>query len=216
MMNFGRVADVSTLPRLGGAGVRVAILACMAIGVAEAPIDKAFARVAQEEADNQDGGGKHDPYADFLVKYVDWAKSIEAQGQQRGTPLNPEQLELAIRIGIQQPEKVRLVFVDEIPFPTHDADMRQVGESLGFIGSGVTNNAQAFGYTVWVRKGFVLDRPRLAHELVHVAQIERSASFGAYASAYIDQLRKFGHANMPLEREAYEANRKYGCKGNQG
>ncbi|MFB0612636.1 hypothetical protein [Aurantiacibacter poecillastricola] len=150
-----------------------------------------------------------DPQADFLARYIDWAKTIEASGQDRGTPLSSTQLELAREIGIEHPEKVRLVFVDAVPFPTHDEVMREVGEDLGFIGPGITNNAQAFGYTIWIRDGFALDRPGLAHELVHVAQIERSASFGDYVERYMQELSEHGHVDMPLEVEAYAANTKY-------
>jgi hypothetical protein len=85
--------------------------------------------------------------------------------------------------------------------------MRKIGEELGFVGPGITNNAQAFGYTIWVRNGFDLTWPLLAHELVHVQQIERNASFGAFVEKYMKQLMAHGHENMPLEVEAYEANR---------
>ncbi|TYC89683.1 hypothetical protein [Novosphingobium sp. BW1] len=154
-------------------------------------------------------GEQTDPHAEFLARYAAWAKGIETKGQARGTPLTAEQTDLARQIGIAHPEKVRLVHVEAVPFPTQDEAMRKMGESLGFIGPGITNNAQAFGYTIWVRDGFTLDRPSLAHELVHVAQIERSANFDAYVQRYMQELQTYGHAKMPLEVEAYEANRTY-------
>ncbi|WP_226631967.1 hypothetical protein [Novosphingobium profundi] len=166
-----------------------------------------FAATTNHEA--QVSGEKADTGAEFLAKYAAWAKGIEAEGQARGTPLTAEQTELARQVGIAHPEKVRLVHVEAVPFPTQDEAMRKMGESLGFIGPGITNNAQAFGYTIWVRDGFTLDRPSLAHELVHVAQIERSASFDAYVQRYMQELQTYGHARMPLEVEAYEANRTY-------
>ncbi|MCJ1961491.1 hypothetical protein [Novosphingobium mangrovi (ex Hu et al. 2023)] len=166
-----------------------------------------FAATTNHEA--QVSGKQADAHAEFLASYAAWAKGIEAEGQARGTPLTAEQFELARQVGIAHPEKVRLVHVETVPFPTHDEAMRKMGESLGFIGPGITNNAQAFGYTIWVRDGFTLDRPSLAHELVHVAQIERSASFDAYVQRYMQELQTYGHARMPLEVEAYEANRTY-------
>ncbi|UNU42132.1 hypothetical protein EAO27_04935 [Sphingopyxis sp. YF1] len=104
---------------------------------------------------------------------------------------------------------MRLVFVDEVPFPTDNPEIKLAGEKFGFIGPGITNNAQAFGYSVWIRNGFSLDRPRLAHELVHVMQIERSTGFAAYARQYVSELLQYGHEKSPLELEAYEANRRY-------
>ena len=167
--------------------------------------------VEESKAHNEVSDETAHPYSDFLEKYVDWARGIEAEGQKRGTPLTGKQIELAREIGIKRPENVRLIFVESVPFPTDDEAMRKIGEVLGFIGPDVTNNAQAFGYTIWVRNGYTLDRPKLAHELVHVLQIERSGNFSEFVKQYMMQLRTHGHWNMPLEIEAYEANEKYKC-----
>lgn len=145
----------------------------------------------------------------FMAYYVKWAEGVEARGQAAGTPLDPDQARLAAEIGIKHPEKVRIVFVDEVPFPTENPEIKLAGEKFGFVGPGIVNNAQAFGYTIWVRNGFTLDRPRLAHELVHVMQIERSSSFAAYVGQYVSELIQYGHEKSPLELEAYEANRRY-------
>lgn len=161
------------------------------------------------DASRQVSAEPDSPYAAFLARYVEWVETIEVEGQARGVALTPKQIELAARIGIEHPEKVRLVYVNEVPFPSDDPQMRKVGEQLGFVGTGITNNAQAFGYTVWVRDGFDLTWPLLAHELVHVQQIERNSSFGAFVEKYMKQLMAYGHETMPLEVEAYEANRIY-------
>ncbi|MXP10357.1 hypothetical protein [Pseudoblastomonas halimionae] len=186
-------------------GIRTALSACalFAAGMLSACHTLADERIASSQDEQRNAA------AAFLAKYVAWAKLIEVQGQERGVPLTPAERRLAAEVGIARPDKVRLVYVDAVPFPADDPEMRAVGESMGFIGPGVINNAQAFGYTIWVRRGFTLDTPLLAHELVHVAQIERSASFGAYAERYMRELMEFGHTGMPLEIEAHEANRKY-------
>lgn len=212
-MRFGGGAGVAPIRRLRRTGLRAVVSAGAAIAVALLATDPAFASAGQGEAGKQAPAGQDDPYGDFLANYVEWARSIEAEGQERGTPLTSNQIELASQLGIEHPEKVRLVFVDAVPFPTEDAKMRAIGETLGFIGPGVTNNAQAFGYTIWVRNGFTLDRPGLAHELVHVEQIERSSSFGGYVMQYMQELLEYGHADMPLELEAYEANARYAPDG---
>ena len=31
--------------------------------------------------------------------------------------------------------------------------LKVVGEALGFIGDGIINNAQVFGYSIYIRKG---------------------------------------------------------------
>ena len=84
-----------------------------------------------------------------------------------------------------------------------------MGLSLGFIGENIINNAQVFGYSIYVRKGYELDTPKLAHELVHVLQIERS-SLDKIIFQHLSDLAKYGYSNAPLEVEAFKANKKYG------
>ncbi len=119
----------------------------------------------------------HQKVIAFLVlpPYIDWATQTEAQGLSSGVALDAQQLLIAKEIGIKQPEKIRLVYVDEVPFPHEKPLLKAVGEALGFIGDGIVNNAQVFGYSIYVRVGYDLTTPRLAHELVHVLQIERSS-----------------------------------------
>ena len=144
----------------------------------------------------------------ILPQYINWASDTEAAGVQQGEPLNAAQLEIAKEIGIKQPEKVRLVYVDVVPFPYHNPMLKLVGEATGFIGEGVINNAQVFGYSIYVRKDYPLTTPKLAHELVHVLQIER-ASLKQVITQHFADLLKYGYDNSPLEREAFEANKTY-------
>lgn len=144
----------------------------------------------------------------ILPQYIDWASDTEAAGLQLGKPLNAAQLEIAKEIGIKQPEKVRLVYVDAVPFPYHNPMLKLVGEATGFIGEGIINNAQVFGYSIYVRKDYPLTTPKLAHELVHVLQIER-ASLKQVITQHFADLLKYGYDNSPLEQEAFEANKTY-------
>ena len=211
-MNFSITRGYVSRFRVPQRGISCAvILSCAALLLSRPEAADALASFTESETDHQVSDELANPYAGFLGKYVDWARSIEAEGQQRGIPLTRNQIELAKEIGIKRPENVRLIFVESVPFPTHDEDMRKAGEALGFIGPGIINNAQAFGYTIWIRNGFTLDRPKLAHELVHVQQIERSGNFAQYAKQYMMELGTYGHNDMPLELEAYQANEKYKC-----
>ncbi|MBD3585680.1 hypothetical protein HHX48_08040 [Salinimonas sp. HHU 13199] len=144
----------------------------------------------------------------LLPQYIDWAYKIDKKGQQEGTALSADQLILATEIGIKHPEKVRLVYIDEIPFPRDNYALKVLGEALGFIGEGIVNNAQAFGYSIYIRNGYPLDTPKLAHELVHVLQIERS-SLDSIIRQHISDLATYGYDNAPLEVEAFKANNAY-------
>lgn len=152
----------------------------------------------------------HQKLVSFIVlpQYIAWASDTEVAGLSMGELLNEKQLVIAKEIGIKNPEKVRLVYVDEVPFPYENVVLRVVGEALGFIGEGIVNNAQVFGYSIYVRKGYLLTTPSLAHELVHVLQIERSSLEQVITQHFAD-LIKYGYENSPLEVEAFQANEKY-------
>ncbi|WP_414829664.1 hypothetical protein [Alteromonas sp. H39] len=147
----------------------------------------------------------------LLPQYIDWAFETDKEGLASGTPLNARQLSLASDIGIQKPEKVRVVYVDEVPFPYENFALKTLGEALGFIGEGVINNAQVFGYSIYVRNGFELNRAKLAHELVHVLQIERS-SLDNVITQHFSDLAEYGYENAPLETEAFKANERYAAE----
>nr|WP_269468642.1 hypothetical protein [Alteromonas sp. ASW11-130] len=140
----------------------------------------------------------------LLPQYIQWAYETDEKGGETGIPLNQKQLKLAFEVGLQHPEKVRLVYVDQVPFPRENFALK----TLGFIGEGITNDAQAFGYSIYIRNGYELNRPKLAHELVHVRQIEK-ASLDSVITQHFSDLATYGYENAPLEVEAYEANKKY-------
>lgn len=144
----------------------------------------------------------------ILPHYIEWAVQTEVKGLQQGVALAEPQLLIAKEIGIQSPEKVRLVYVDEVPFPRENVMLNAVGEALGFVGEGIINNAQVFGYSIYVRKGYPLTTPNLAHELVHVLQIERSSLEQVITQHFAD-LITFGYDDSPLEVEAFKANERY-------
>jgi len=144
----------------------------------------------------------------LLPQYIEWAFETDKQGLESGVPLNSQELSLATDIGIQNPEKIRIVYVDEIPFPYENFALKTLGNALGFIGEGIINNAQVFGYSIYVRSGYELNRPNLAHELVHVLQIERT-SLNHMITKHFSDLAEYGYDKAPLEVEAFKANKEY-------
>lgn len=143
-----------------------------------------------------------------LPQYITWASDMEAAGLKTGEPLDEKQLVIANEIGIKNSEKVRLVYVDEVPFPYENVVLKVVGEALGFIGEGIINNAQVFGYSIYIRKEYQLTTANLAHELVHVLQIERS-SLAQVVTQHFSDLVKYGYENSPLEVEAFKVEENY-------
>ncbi|MEZ9138751.1 MULTISPECIES: hypothetical protein [unclassified Shewanella] len=144
----------------------------------------------------------------LLPQYIDWAYEVDRKGQEIGVSLDKKELLLAAEIGIVHPEKVRIVYVNEVPFPYENFALKVFGEGVGIVGEGIINNAQVFGYSIYARKDFELNRTRLAHELVHVLQIER-ASLDIVVSQHFSDMSKYEYDKAPLEMEAFEANKKY-------
>ncbi|AQP99971.1 hypothetical protein B0W48_09345 [Pseudoalteromonas aliena] len=149
----------------------------------------------------------------LLPQYIEWAKKINQNGLVSGRALDEKELILAQEIGIHSPEKVRIVVVDLVPYPYENPALKAMGEAVGFIGDGIVSNAQAFGYSIYVRKGYDLNRSNLAHELVHVLQIER-ADFASVVTQHVNDLAKYGYENSPIEAEAFKANIKYAIDKN--
>ena len=144
----------------------------------------------------------------LLPQYIDWAQETDEKGVEIGTPLNNEERLLAEEIGIKHPEKVRIVYVDDVPYPYDNFALKVFGEAVGLVGEGITNNAQVFGYSIYGRKDFELTRPKLAHELVHVLQVER-ASLDKVVTQHFFDMAEYGYDKAPLEVEAAEANKTY-------
>ena len=94
----------------------------------------------------------------------------QAEALEKGVALTASQLELAKRIGVQQPEAVRLYYVDRLPMPADphlEAVARRFGYSSPFI------YAYTFGYGIWIEHDAKDDLELLAHELIHVRQTEQ-------------------------------------------
>ena len=144
----------------------------------------------------------------LLPQYIDWAYETDRKGLEIGNPLDKKERLLASQIGVKYPEKVRVIYVDEVPFPYENLALKVFGEAVGLVGEGIINNAQVFGYSIYVRNGFELDRPKLAHELVHVLQVERSSLADVVTQHFYD-MAEYGYEKAPLEVEAAEANKKY-------
>lgn len=144
----------------------------------------------------------------LLPQYIEWAHETDQKGLKAGIPLNEKERLLASEIGIKHPEKVRIVYVDQVPYPYENLALKIFGEAVGLIGEGIINNAQVFGYSIYARRDFVLNRPKLAHELVHVLQIER-ASLDEVVTQHFFDMAQYGYDKAPLEVEAAEANKAY-------
>ncbi|MCZ4307280.1 hypothetical protein [Vibrio atlanticus] len=141
-------------------------------------------------------------YFPLSIKYV---RKNEQIALTQGIPLLPQYVEIAHKIGIKYPEKIRVHYADSIPLPENESllfQMQRLGlDSPYFTGS-------TFGYGIWIANKAKGDKLLLSHELIHVKQVE-DLGLEAFTKKYLLQLAIFGYVEAPIEIEAYENAGKY-------
>jgi len=132
-----------------------------------------------------------------------WFAEQEAILLARGRPLDPSELDLATKVGVVQPGKVRVLVTNHFPVPSEPKLFEQTKE----FGLGSRRECgRAMGYAVLLKPKAEKSRWLLVHELAHVAQRERLGTEG-FLRRYLLELRVFGYGRAPLEAEADEAAR---------
>ncbi len=141
-------------------------------------------------------------YYPLSLKYV---KANEQIALSQGVPLLPQYLEIADKIGIKNPEKIRVLYVERLPLPENKSLLFQMQrlslDSPYFTGT-------TFGYGIWISNKMKGDKLLIAHELIHVKQME-ALGLEEFTKKYLLQLAIFGYAEAPIEIEAYENAEKY-------
>src|SRR3989442_6208771 len=135
----------------------------------------------------------------LLPLACDWAEEQEHVILQDGVPLTTAQVADARRVGVAQPERVRLQVVEEIPLPTHP-DLRMAADRTGLISpmtSGLT-----LRYGIFIRSDCWGERRLVVHELVHTMQYERFGGFMPFLRQYLHECITIGYPAAPMEQEA--------------
>ncbi len=131
-------------------------------------------------------------------KAVAWVAKEEAALLKEGRPLTSAEAVIAVRMGVQHPEKIRLAVLAAFPFPSDPLLAKEAG-ALGF-GSD-RERGRSMGFAVLIKPRFRGERKLLAHECVHVAQRER-LGLEAFIRRYLLELRTVGYERSALEAEA--------------
>ncbi len=140
---------------------------------------------------------------ELLPRICDWAQSQEDFISKNGVPLSIEETQIAAKIGVQFPERVRLLKVAKVPIP-EDETLRAAAEQAGLVSPHTAGMALRYGIfirdDVWQHRRHIV-----AHELTHTAQYERLGGFAPFLTQYLGECLTVGYSNSPLEREAIEA-----------
>ena len=129
---------------------------------------------------------------------AEWARTVSAQAQATGQPLDGEGLALARRVGVSAPEKIRVVVCNRMPFPDHPK-LRRAAKATRLLGPGMAG--LTLGYAIFVRDGELTKR-LMSHELRHVAQYEAAGSIDNFLEAYLAQIVEVGYESAPYEIDA--------------
>jgi hypothetical protein len=132
-------------------------------------------------------------------RVIQWAELQAGQALKAGVPLTPAQMNLARRVGVKAPERVRIVLVDEIPLPDEPA-LKAASAQVGLSQSSAAG--LTLGHAVIVRRGFEADARLLSHEFRHVAQYEEQGGIAAFLGKHLRHLVRFGYEESPFERDA--------------
>jgi hypothetical protein len=130
----------------------------------------------------------------------EWARAQEEFILARGTPLGPRHLADAKRVGVRDTARVRVLVVDRIPFPENE-ELAEAARQTQIIT--VASRGVAIGHGIIIRADAWGDRELVLHQLVHVAQCERSGGLELFVREYLfnrHQSEKFSVGS--LEEEA--------------
>jgi hypothetical protein len=134
-----------------------------------------------------------------------WAEEQEHNILREGVALTISQIAEARTIGVQQPERVRLRVVEEIPRPDSTI-LRAAAEQTGLLSPFTVGLTLRYG--IFIHADHWGERRLVVHELAHTAQYERLGGFHPFLSAYLGECLTVGYPNGPLEQEAKEWERK--------
>lgn len=137
---------------------------------------------------------------DFMVTLLGtWYKDWDAHILRHGSPLDETQTRDALCVGVEVPERVRVLRVPNIPMPHYPLLYSKLVESRVITpdASGLT-----VGYGIFIKSDANIARYWVAHELAHVAQIERGGSTSVLRQ-YLSELLTSGYEGSSLEKEAH-------------
>lgn len=126
-----------------------------------------------------------------------WAAAQEKRILATGEALSDTMLNNARLVGVTAPERVRLLFVPEIPIPD-DQVLRAAVEETQFL-SPLTRGL-TLCYGIFIRSDCRADETMVVHELGHVAQYERLGGFEPFLRRYIFECLTLGYPEAPMEQ----------------
>ena len=130
-----------------------------------------------------------------------WAAAQEERILATGEVLSDTMLADARLVGVAAPERVRLLYVPEIPIPD-DPALRAATLKTEFL-SPLTRGL-TLRYGIFIRSDCRADWAMVIHELRHTAQYERLGGFEPFLRRYLFECLTIGYPEAPMEQEVIE------------
>jgi hypothetical protein len=134
----------------------------------------------------------------LLPRILAWANAQAEHILRQGTPLTAAGLTLASRVGVAQPDRIRILTVPTVPAPD-DPELQQMALEQNLIGPNTAG--LTLGYGIFIVDGCLTSR-LLAHECRHVYQYEVAGSIEAFLPLYLQQIAEFTYERGPYEVDA--------------
>jgi hypothetical protein len=134
----------------------------------------------------------------LLPLACEWAAAQEQYILATGEALSNMMRTNARLVGVTAPERVRLLYVREIPIP-NDPALRAAIQETQFL-SPLTRGL-TLRYGIFIRSDCISDRTMVIHELGHTAQYERLGGFVPFLRQYLFECLTIGYPKAPMEQE---------------
>ena len=136
----------------------------------------------------------------LLPVACEWAKAQEQFVLSGGAPLDDRYTADALRVGVRDVRRVRLLVVDRMPLP-ENAELAAAAMQTQIITE--ASRGVALGHGIIIRADAWGDRELVLHQLVHVAQCERSGGLESFVHKYLCDRHQCDEFSVgPLEDEA--------------
>jgi hypothetical protein len=138
-------------------------------------------------------------FDNILPLAVQWAEAKENVILEYGKVLSSQYMEDAKSIGVNNPERVRIYEVPQIPIPKHPI-LRAAAEATQLISPATIGLSLRYG--IFIHNNFSKNRYTIVHELVHTMQCEKLGGFRPFLKNYLWECIEIGYPEAPLEQEA--------------
>src|SRR5437868_13517481 len=135
----------------------------------------------------------------LLALAAAWATEEEQKILRDGVSLSEKEIGDARAIGVQGPNRVRLLQIETIPRPTQP-QLRAACDAIDFLTP--ATRGLTLGHGIFIRSDCCRDRLLVLHELVHSAQYERLGGILPFLRRYLFECLTVGYSTAPLELAA--------------